>query len=138
MMIHEYFQQIKLYLASYTWAKSVQVLRYDLLDTDEEQILVYRIRVSMPDAGILEIRERVVVSKMDKEIETTTYSFHWQDRRNNLIKRWDNAPHFPDLEGFPHHIHIGEDDTVVPGRPINALEMIAEVDRELSDADEKA
>ena len=138
MMIHEYFQQIKLYLASYTWAKSVQVLRYDLLDTEEEQIFVYRIRVSMPDSGILEIRERVVVLEMDGKIETTTYSFHWQDRRNNLIKRWDNAPHFPDLEGFPHHIHIGEDDTVVPGRPINALEMIAEVARELSDADEKA
>jgi len=137
-MIHEYFQQIQLYLASYTWAKSVQLLRYDLLDTDEEQILVYRIRVSMSDDGILEIRERVVVSKMDGEIETATYSFHLQDRRNNLIKRWDNAPHFPDLEGFPHHIHIGEDDTVVPGSPINALEMIAEIDREVSDATEKA
>ncbi|MEA3359587.1 MAG: hypothetical protein U9R17_09330 [Thermodesulfobacteriota bacterium] len=74
-MIHEYFQQIKLCLASYTWAKSVQVLRYDLLDTDEEQILIYRIRVSMSDAGILEIRERVVASKMDGEIKTTTYKF---------------------------------------------------------------
>lgn len=137
-MIRDYFQQIKLYLASYPWTKSLQLLRYDLLDTDEEQILVYRIRASMSDAGILEIRERVVVSKRGGEIETTTYSFHWQDRRENLIKRWDNAPHFPDFEGFPHHIHIGEDDTVVPIRPINALEMIGEIDREVSNGAEKA
>ena len=77
----------------------------------------------------------MVASKMDGEIETTTYSFHWQDRRDRLIKRWDNAPHFPDLKSFPHHAHIGKNNTVVPGRPINALEMIAGVDRELSDAE---
>ncbi|MEA3359588.1 MAG: DUF6516 family protein [Thermodesulfobacteriota bacterium] len=41
-------------------------------------------------------------------------SFHWQDRVDNLIKRWDNAPHFPDLKGFPHHVHIGKNDTVAP------------------------
>ncbi len=134
-MIHEYFDQIEFSLASYTWARSVQVLRHDILETDEEQVLIYRIRVSMAGGGILEIRERVVASKRDMEIETTTYSFHWQDRNGNLLRRWDNAPHFPSLEGFPHHIHIGEDDNVVSGKPVNALEMIAEIDTGLSDAD---
>ncbi|MBL7203219.1 MAG: hypothetical protein ISS63_02645 [Desulfobacteraceae bacterium] len=136
-MIREYFQQIEFSLASYTWARSVQVLRHDILETDWEKILVYRIRVSMAGGGILEIRERVVVSKRDGEKETTTYSFHWQNQKGKLIKRWDNAPHFPDIDGFPCHIHIGENNTVVPGRPINALEMLAMIDMELTDVVER-
>ncbi|MFQ6056656.1 MAG: DUF6516 family protein, partial [Methanosarcinales archaeon] len=33
------------------------------------------------------------------------YSYHWQ-KNNELIMRWDNAPHHRDLPNFPHHIHI--------------------------------
>lgn len=136
-MISEYFQQIEFFLASYEWSNSVRVLRYDVLETDMEAILVYRIRVSMSGSGILEIRERVICSRRDKDIKTTTYSFHWQDQHGNLIKRWDNAPHYPNLDGFPHHIHIGDGETVVPGHPINAMEMLAEIDGELSNVIEK-
>lgn len=136
-MIREYFQQIEFSLASYTWAGSVQVLRHDILETDEEQILIYRIRVSMADGGVLEIRERVVISKRDGERESTTYSLHWQNNKGGLIMRWDNAPHFPDIDGFPHHIHIGENNTVVSGRPINVLEILAIIDMTLTDAAQK-
>lgn len=33
------------------------------------------------------------------------YSFHWQDEEGKLIARWDNAPHHPGIETYPHHIH---------------------------------
>jgi hypothetical protein len=68
-MTRDYFCEIAVSLASYAWAETVQVLSYNLLETDEEDIL-----------------------------------------------------------GFPHHIHIGESDTVIPGKPITALEMLAEID----------
>jgi hypothetical protein len=67
-------------------------------------------------------------------LETTTYSFHWQDRNGTLVRRWDCAPHFPGLTGFPHHIHIDQEDTVLPGRTMNGLLVLAELDRELSKA----
>jgi hypothetical protein len=35
----------------------------------------------------------------------STYSYQWAEADNQLIKRWDNTPHFPDLTGFPDHIH---------------------------------
>ncbi|CAM9957333.1 unnamed protein product, partial [Chrysoparadoxa australica] len=33
-----------------------------------------------------------------------SYSFHWQTG-NNLICRWDNAPHHIQLKTFPNHMH---------------------------------
>jgi hypothetical protein len=39
--------------------------------------------------------------------EKRKYSYHWQDKNNSMIKRWDNAPDW-EVETFPHHLHIGE------------------------------
>ena len=35
-----------------------------------------------------------------------TWRYHFQDQQNNLIFRYDNTPHFPDLKSFPHHKHV--------------------------------
>lgn len=137
-MTHVYLQQIESSLASFTWAKSVQVLRCDVLETDEEEILVYRFRVSLSDSSLLEMMERVVTTKKDGKTATTTYRFHLQDHTGNLIKRWDNAPHFSGLNNFPHHIHMGKEDHIIPGRPINGLEILDEINRDFFDADEES
>jgi hypothetical protein len=36
--------------------------------------------------------------------------------RTSLRRRWDNSPHFPGMVGFPHHCHIGSEDTVEPSQ----------------------
>jgi hypothetical protein len=33
------------------------------------------------------------------------YRYPFQDHQNNLIFRYDNTPHFPDVKSFPHHKH---------------------------------
>ncbi|MGH7965882.1 MAG: toxin-antitoxin system TumE family protein [Candidatus Binatia bacterium] len=41
--------------------------------------------------------------------------------------RWDNAPHFPALQGFPHHFHeeTGEvQESVLTGDPVHDLPYI--------------
>ena len=30
------------------------------------------------------------------------YSYHWQDKKERLLIRWDNAPDW-EVETFPHH-----------------------------------
>jgi len=137
-MIALYLDEIKDVLSSYEWIRLVETIRCDFEENDLKKILLYRFRVHLSDGGQLEMVERIVESKKDGSIHSTKYSFHWQDQHGNLIKRWDNAPLFPDLDGFPHHIHIGVGKTVVSGTSINALEMLAEVDRELSNVVEKA
>jgi hypothetical protein len=34
------------------------------------------------------------------------YRYHFQDKQNKLVFRYDNMPHFPGLENFPHHKHL--------------------------------
>ncbi len=42
---------------------------------------------------------------LQEAIEKLSYSFHYQDQDNNLIFRYDNAQHKPDL-GYVEHKHI--------------------------------
>ncbi len=52
-----------------------------------------------------------------------SYSFHLQNAAGRCIVRWDNAPHYPDLPTFPHHIHLGprEFPEACPLMPLHAL-----------------
>lgn len=53
------------------------------------------------------------------------YSFHiFKDGK--MIIRWDNAPHYPRIRGFPHHKHIGE--RVVGSDEMTARKVLAELE----------
>ena len=51
--------------------------------------------------------------------------------QRHLKKRWDNAEHFPSLSGFPDHVHVGNEENVVPSKPIRILELIDIIKQEL-------
>ncbi len=36
------------------------------------------------------------------------YVYHYQRADGRQVFRYDNAPHYPDLPGFPEHKHEGE------------------------------
>lgn len=42
-----------------------------------------------------------------------------------LITRWDNAPHHPEIETFPHHIHEG--DNIKPTKEPTFVEILEKV-----------
>ena len=48
-----------------------------------------------------------VFEYVDSSMHKRDYSYHWQDKEQMLITRWDNAPHHPEIDSFPHHIHEG-------------------------------
>ena len=54
------------------------------------------------------------------------YSFHWQDKNNKLIVRWDNARHHKDIRTYPHHKHTGE--TVTESFEISLGEVLAYIE----------
>lgn len=54
------------------------------------------------------------------------YSYYWLTTDNALKIGWDNATHHRDLNGFPHHQHIGEQTNVEPS-PIRCLEDVMRV-----------
>ena len=63
-----------------------------------------RIRLRFEQGHLLEINEAVVI--VDDKLVSLGYRYHCQNEQNQLIFRYDNTPHFPDLPSFPHHKHL--------------------------------
>jgi len=55
------------------------------------------------------------------------YGYHWVDRNNNLICRWDNAPDWPDILTFPHHKHFQSENNVLPSENIEFSTIMKEL-----------
>ena len=89
-----------------------------------------RARLELADGSQLEFSEYVQRSLAD-EIAVSTYSYHWADADNQLIKRWDNTPHFPNLPGFPDHMHDGVTSQVTTGQPMSIFAVLDEIAKQI-------
>lgn len=133
-MVRLYFDKILATLYLNKGVESVRIIECDITENDQKHILIYRLRIDMKDGDLLEVMERISFSKKDGQSNTTKYSFHWQDANHKLIRRWDNAPHHPEIRTHPYHVHENSEDNVKPSLPITALEMLYLIDMEKSGA----
>lgn len=58
------------------------------------------------------------------------YAFHWQDKDNNLIMRWDNAPHHHQITTFPHHKHTW-DQSIIESTEITLQDVMEAIQKRL-------
>lgn len=56
------------------------------------------------DGSRLEFEERVVIERARPVKRAYRYQYV---RAQSAVVRYDNAPHHPQLPGFPHHKHVG-------------------------------
>lgn len=77
--------------------KASNIEKYDVSGDN----IKLRMNLILINESQLFIRETIISGVKRK------YSYHWQDKNNRMIKRWDNAPDW-DVETYPHHLHIGE------------------------------
>jgi hypothetical protein len=63
-----------------------------------------RVRVRFSGGQILAMSEAVVIA--DETLVHLDYRYHCQGPDNELLFRYDSAPHFPELFGFPQHKHL--------------------------------
>lgn len=89
------------------------------LDHDGPNIRL-KAKVQFSDRSLLFIRQIVIGSSIFK------YAYHWQDKNNELICRWDNAPHWKQLSTYPHHKHLASCDTPVEALQGGDLEAVFE------------
>lgn len=66
------------------------------------------------------------------QIQTEDYRFHWMDQNKKLRRRWDNAPHHPEVATFPHHIH-DETGHIIPGQVMSIFNLLALMKNNLLD-----
>ena len=120
----EYVESVKERLSTDSIVTRFDITR-EFSNLDEGFI---RARVNLINGDWLDFSELV---RLSDTLELINYRYQWLDKDKNPIRRWDNTPHFPQLENAPHHIHIGEQ--VFPGSLVNiftALDEIASLFRE--------
>lgn len=97
--IHDFFHEIESHLLQNPIFKAYTIMRSEVAFSEGK----LRIKSLLQDGGTAEFFLYVQETKGD--IHLLKYSFHWQDEHAQLIRRWDNAPHYLDLPNAPHHIH---------------------------------
>ena len=122
MTIQEYLESIKERLLTDSAIAVFHILRERITSTDGH----LRAKLEMANETFLEFSEYVQIGD-EEEIEVKTYSYHWSDAKDQLIKRWDNTPHFPDLPNFPHHVHVGVEDKVESGKQMSIFTVLDEI-----------
>lgn len=107
-----------------------QVLRWTVVREETQgDVGLLRYRLTLRGSGLLEMFERFQV--VEGRVQVAKYSFHWQDAAGQLLKRWDNAAHHPELPTRPHHVHDSAEANVQPHAPISAEEVLALIEAEV-------
>ena len=128
MIPAEYLQSIRERLVDDWVVTSFRILRERATDADA----YIRGVLELFDGSKLEFSEYVQVAP-GSVIDVTTYSYHWTDAHGNFC-RWDNAPHYPNLPGFPHHRHeifltesgdrLEEQEQASPSEPMSIFRVL--------------
>jgi hypothetical protein len=92
-------------------------LRFEEIDTSECYIRGILLLVGGFE---LHIAEYVVT---EPDLTRPKYRYHLQSSNNELVARWDNAPHYPSVPTFPHH-HHDADGQVHSNRPMSIPEVL--------------
>lgn len=123
----EYLDSIKARLFTDQLVRTVYVRRERVTEAEGH----IRARLEFFDSDWLEFSEYFRRTG-ESGIEVVTYSYHWATAEGSLIQRWDNTPHFPELPGFPHHMHVGEPEEVGAGSAVSIFGVLDEINRRVN------
>lgn len=119
----EYLESVKERLLTDSFIASFEIIRERVTSVDG----YLHVGLSFGEHGLLEFAE-YFQQREGGEIEVVTYSYNWTTETSELIRRWDNTPHYPKLRGFPHHIHAGKQGKAKPGKPVNIFMVLDEIE----------
>jgi len=61
------------------------------------------------------------------EIIKLKYRYTIVDNKNNVLIRWDNAPHHKHLLTYPHHKHVGNN--ILPSKEVWIWDILDEAEK---------
>jgi len=123
--IAEYLEEVKERLLTDPRVLGLHIVRERVTTTDCH----LRARLVLLDGSQLEFSE-YVQRQSDGSVGVVTYSYNWTSASQELVRRWDNTPYYPQLAGSPHHIHDGATNRVSPGQTVTVLEALGIIARE--------
>jgi hypothetical protein len=122
MLVEPFLNYLTELESAFSTLSSGYIERYEEECLTPERVNL-RIRVRFPKGHMLEWNEAVIGE--EGHVEHWGYRYHFQDKDNNLIFRYDNTPHFPGLKTFPHHKHLP--DNVIDATRPSISQVIKEV-----------
>ncbi len=92
-----------------------EVIQYEVVGLNSR----LKFKVVFTNATELYVRDILLDGRHRK------HAFHWQEGSGRLLARWDNAPHWMEIETYPHHKHLGEEGRVVASEATTLEEILA-------------
>lgn len=75
---------------------------------------------------VLHIAEYTVI-RDDGSLERSKYRYQLQDHQDQMIARWDNAPHHDRIPTYPFHKHL-KDGSVISSPEMSIQRLLSELD----------
>jgi len=97
---------------------------FTCLASDDHNGLI-RCRVFFWDDSYLDLYE-VVSTELGYPVRI--HYVYTYIREEQLVFRYDNAPHHPEITTHPHHKHIGTTDRLVPADQPNLSQILIEIE----------
>jgi len=128
MTPESYIDSIKITLATSSIVRCIDMLQERTHDLSG----FIRIRLRLINDDFMELVEFFKV--IDDQVETVEYRYQWMNPEKTILrKRWDNAPHHPELPNFPHHVHTGNNGRILAGQVIGIVSFIDMLEESLND-----
>ena len=119
-MIYLYISKLKAVLNASPIVEGYKVKK-EIVGSFVGQIIL---EITLNDGSILHGFEYVVVTK--GKIVREKYRYHWMSE-NELVRRWDNAPHHRVIETFPFHIHTKSE--ILPSKEVRLEDILKSIER---------
>ena len=88
-------------------------------------------RLKFHDGSLLEFDEVIILR--NEQIVKLRYAYHYQNESGEVIFRYDNAPHYPNILTYPHHKHVGS--VVEPAQIPDLCEVLSEIEQLIFNSD---
>ncbi len=88
-------------------------------------------RLKFHDGSLLDFGEVIILR--NRRIVKLRYAYHYQNASDDVVFRYDNAPHYPNLPTHPHHKHVGA--AVEPTQVPDLSEVLYEIEQLIFESD---
>ena len=108
----------------------VEIERLDFDELPSRQGIIEG-RLKFHDGSLLDFDEVIILR--NEQIVKLRYAYHYQNESAEVIFRYDNVPHYPNISTYPHHKHIGS--TVEPAQVPDLSEILREIEQFIFNAE---
>ena len=126
MQVIDYFSEIQSLIRSSIFVENVDV-EYEV---KSRSIGIVHGILGLIDGSTLQFMELVNI-KRDNMIRLK-YRFHLTNVNDEMVFRYDNAPHHPEIATYPHHKHVKGEKVPRRSKEVGLKDVLLEIEEMIS------